>query len=127
MKKITSILLFIVLVINLCACSESKYEKHLSSVEEYVSEIKSNDIELEKELSENGMTISTDILQRTSARSMMYISDEYETIESEKDKTDFLGNIKSRITQEMYDRFSEQFEDGELHEDIVRLYTVENK
>lgn len=122
MKKITSILLSFVLVLSLCACGTSKYEKHLSNVEEYISKIKNQDTELTRELNEEGLTLNEDILQKTSASAMEHISDEYETIELEEDRANFLAYIQSHISQDMYDRFSVQIEKDKMCEDFMEVY-----
>lgn len=121
MKKIILILLC-ASMLCLCGCGSSKYDKHIKDIEEYVTKIASNDDELIKELKDDLVTINEDICQKISASNMRQISKEYETIESEEDKSKFLAYIKSRISQDMYDRFSNQIEKDKLHEDILDMY-----
>lgn len=121
MKKIILILLC-ASILCICGCGGSKYDKHVKNIEEFIITITSNDDELIKELKDDRITLREDICQKVSANYMRQISEEYETIESEEDKSKFLAYIKSRISQNMYDRFSNQIEENKLHEDIWDMY-----
>jgi hypothetical protein len=105
--------------ISLSACSTSKYEKHIKNIEEYISEIKANDSELATEEDLLGI----DILQKTSAKRMKDISREYEKIESDEDKEKFLTYVRSEIPRNIFNKFSSQLEEEDLHEDIVYVFS----
>lgn len=120
MKKISTIITILIICINLCACSTtSKYERHINNIEEYISEIKANDSKLATEEDLLGI----DILQKTSAKRMKDISREYRKIESDEDKEQFLSYIRSEIPRNIFNKFSSQLKEDDLHEDIVYIFS----
>lgn len=119
MKKISTIITILIICFGLCACSTSKYEKHIKDIEEYISIIKTNDPKFATEED----LIAIDILERLSARAMKNISIEYKEIESDEDKEKFLSYIRSEIPRNVFNKFSSQLEEEDLHEDIVYVFS----